>query len=56
MNSTDPKRFDRPDRNLAKPMAPRHVIVTEDKRGGLDLSKDGSQHRRYTAFYDDLQN
>jgi hypothetical protein len=50
------ERFDRPDTNLMMPKAPAHVVVVEDTRGGLDLKRDGSQHRRYTSFYDDLQN
>jgi hypothetical protein len=27
-----------------------------EQRGDLDLRRDGSQHRRYHAFFDDLQN
>lgn len=49
-------QFDRLDENFSKPKAPEHVIVEEDTRGRLNLKNDRSQHRRYTAFYSDLQN
>lgn len=50
------ERFDRPDTNLMKPKSPTHVAVVEDMRGSFDLKRDGSQHRRYTSLYNDLQN
>lgn len=50
------KEFDRPDPNLVRAMAPSHTTVLERMRGSLNLDLDGSQHRRYTAMYDDLQN
>jgi len=56
MSKTALARFDRPDTNLVTPKSPTHVVVIEDVRGSLDLKKDGSQHRRYTSFYEDLQN
>ena len=56
MSKTALARFDRPDTNFVRPKAPTHVVVLDDTRGSLDLKKDGSQHRRYTSFYDDLQN
>ena len=50
------KRFDRLDENFTHPKAPEHVIVEEDMRGTLNLKRDRSQHRRYTSFYNDMQN
>jgi hypothetical protein len=50
------KRFDRLDENFARPHVQTHVTVRDDRRGELDLSGDRSQHRRYTALYNDLQN
>ena len=55
--SQDPTiRFDRMCEHLAlmaqKTERPHHV----EQRGDLNLRKDGSQHRRYHAFFDDLQN
>lgn len=29
---------------------------TEDRRGALDLAKDGSEHRKYHSLFEDLQN
>ncbi len=53
----DPKiRFDRMCEHLAlmaqKTARPQHI----EQRGHLNLRRDKSQHRRYHAFFDDLQN
>jgi hypothetical protein len=48
--------FDRPDPNLAAPRDAAIVDPLSRKRGAYEQSRDISQHRRYTAFYEDLQN
>ncbi|MFK7745907.1 MAG: hypothetical protein AB8B47_12695 [Roseobacter sp.] len=50
------EKYDRMDENFAHPKAPEHMVVEDDMRGSLNLKYDRSQHRRYTAFYSDLQN
>lgn len=48
--------FDRLDPNLKGAVEPEHTIVLDRMRGALNLDRDVSQHRRYTAMYGDLQN
>ncbi|SFQ57859.1 hypothetical protein SAMN05421853_11119 [Roseivivax halotolerans] len=48
--------FDRPDPNLAASRDAAIVDPLSRKRGAYEQSRDISQHRRYTAFYEDLQN
>ena len=49
-------RFDRMCEHLALMAQRTERPQNVEKRGDLDLRKDGSQHRRYHAFFDDLQN
>jgi hypothetical protein len=54
-SSIDP-RFDRPCEHLAMKKSADAPWGLNDKRGALDLGKDGSQHRRFHSFYEDLLN
>ncbi|EBA10596.1 hypothetical protein [Roseobacter sp. CCS2] len=55
--SNDPTiRFDRMCEHLALMAQNTQRPQQVEQRGDLNLRKDGSQHRRYHAFFDDLQN
>lgn len=55
--SNDPTaRFDRMCEHLALMAQKTERPQKIDQRGDLNLRKDASQHRRYHAFFDDLQN
>ncbi len=57
MDTDDPiNRFDRMCEHLALMARNTNRPQQVDQRGDLNLRKDGSQHRRYHAFFDDLQN
>ena len=49
-------RFDRPDEDRVVMRADGIAHAGADRRGALDLGRDGSQHRRYHALFEDLLN
>ena len=49
-------RFDRMCEHMTLTARTLPELQTKQKRGDLDLSKDGAQHRRYQALYEDLLN
>lgn len=48
--------FDRMCEHLAVNTSADAPWGRDAKRGALDLSKDGAQHRRFHSFYEDLLN
>lgn len=56
MTDTIRTPLDRPDRDPVRRQTPEHVDVETRLRGALEQGRDSSQHRRFTALYDDLQN
>ncbi|MFO8127135.1 hypothetical protein [Yoonia sp.] len=49
-------RFDRMCEHLALMVGNTERPQQVEQRGDLNLRKDGAEHRRYHAFFDDLQN
>ena len=49
-------RLDRPGARAPVTIDANLPWITDDRRGALDLPRDGSQHRRYASLFEDLLN
>ena len=53
---TTPPTFDRPSDSVDRTKAQETPWETAERRGALDLPRDGSQHRRHQSRYEDMLN
>ena len=55
-NTNDARRLDRPSETATFTRVNHGPWDTTDRRGALNLARDGSQHRRFHSLFEDMLN